>query len=154
MAASLNHLICQFSGPEQYITTIFGQYYGPSRKYHFVNAGHPHPIVIKNNGQIESPSQSDLIIGYVPDYEYAVHEISLDIGDIVFLYSDGVTETFDDSNDEFGEERLGQILSDYRNKSVSDICQSLLSDLRVFRKGKPQPDDITMTILKVIGWNK
>jgi len=151
MAASLNHLICQFSGPEQYITTIFGQYYGPSRKYHFVNAGHPPPIVIKNNGQIESPSQSDLIIGYVPDYEYAVHEISLDIGDIVFLYSDGVTETFDDTGREFGEKRLGEFLSEIKNRPVSEICKAVLDALGAFRKNQPQPDDITMTILKVKG---
>ncbi len=149
MARSLNHLICQFSGPEQYITTIFGQYYGPSRKYHYVNAGHPPPLIIRNNGSAESPSKSDLIIGYIPEFEYTVHEAVLDIGDIVFLYSDGVTETFDDTDDEFGEKRLGRLLSEIRDKPVSEICKSVLDSLSSFRKNKPQPDDITMAILKV-----
>ena len=151
MAKSLNHLICQFSGPEQYITTIFGQYYCPSRKYHYVNAGHPPPLIIRNNGEVDTPSKSDLIIGYIPEYKYTVHEVVLDIGDIVFLYSDGVTESFDDSDAEFGEKRLGQLLTKLSNQSVSDICNAVFDSLTEFRKGKPQPDDITMAILKAKG---
>jgi len=148
MARSLNHLICQFSGPEQYITTVFGQYYSPSRKYHFVNAGHPPPLIIRENGMVDSPEKSDLIIGYIPDFEYMVHEVTLGIGDFVFLYSDGVTETFDDTDDEFGEKRLERLLSEIRDKPVSEICKTVLDSLSKFRKNKPQPDDITIAILK------
>lgn len=151
MARSLNHLICQFSGPEQYITTIFGQFYGPSGKYHYVNAGHPPILIVRRDGKIESLSNSDLIIGYIPEYEYTVSEVILNHGDIIFLYSDGVTESFGEADDEFGIDRLGNILSEHRGESVSDICRIVLGVLSDFRKGRPQPDDITMTILKVKG---
>ena len=78
-----------------------------------------------------------------------VHEVQLYAGDLVFLYSDGVTESFDEKDIEFGEERLGELLSKLRSKSVSEICCTVLRNLEDFRKGKSQPDDITMAILKV-----
>lgn len=149
LADSLNHLICQFSGPEQYITAVFGQYDCSSGRFHYINAGHLPPLVVKKKEPINKLTKSDLVIGVMPGYRYMMNEVVLESDDILFLYSDGITELFGENDEEFGEERLEELLLQHRKEDISTIGTRILKALTDFREGKAQSDDITMVLLKV-----
>ncbi len=118
IADSLNNLICQFSSPEQYITVIFGLLDSERNVFRFINAGHLSPILITQNGELSRPPASDLIIGIVPGFQFHVNEISFRSGDLLFLYSDGITELYSEADEQFGDDRLAEFLLQNRGKNI------------------------------------
>jgi phosphoserine phosphatase RsbU/P len=149
MADSLNNLIYQFSSPDRFITAILGHYECKSRIFRYVNAGHPLPILVRNNGSIEEPPQSDIVIGVIAGYAFAESQIELEAGDILIIYSDGITELFNESDEEFGEERLRNLVLEIRYDAVPDICNRIFNALKDFRGNCQQSDDITFVVIKV-----
>lgn len=149
LAKRLNQLICQCSSPEQFITILFGRYNSAGNVFEYINAGHEPPMVIRKNGEIEIPQNGDLIIGVTPEYNYTENRVSLGNGDMLFACTDGVTETFNDSDEEFGCERLKNLLKECHNCSPDVMRQKIMDTLSNYRGPNPQPDDITMVILKV-----
>ncbi len=149
LARSLNHLICQFTPPEQFITAFFGLYDASEGAFRYINAGHEPPIIIRNNGEIEVPNAADLIIGVVPDYLYNENKIELSAGDVLFIFTDGVTETFNETGDDFGDTGIRRLLKTCDSMDAFSIGNKILTELKNFRGSGPQTDDITMLILKI-----
>jgi sigma-B regulation protein RsbU (phosphoserine phosphatase) len=150
MATSLNHLIYQFTGPEQFITALFGLYDGATGSFRYINAGHEPPHIVRRNGSIEIPSDSDLIIGVSPDYDYTVREVNLTGGELLFLYTDGITEALDESGQCFGAERLRGLLGSCLGLNVREILKRVVTALTDFRGAAIQTDDITALILRAM----
>jgi sigma-B regulation protein RsbU (phosphoserine phosphatase) len=150
LATSLNNLICQFSGPGQFITALFGIYDIPSQKFTYINAGHLPPIILNANGDISQFEAADLVIGVLPDINFGLNEILLKEGDILFIYSDGIIELYGKNDEQFGEIRLAELLGRSRNKDASTICSSIFQSLNEFRSDCVQSDDITMIALKIL----
>ncbi len=150
IADSLNNLVHKFTPPEQFITTIFGEYICSNSSFSFVNAGHPPLIIIRSNGTIESPSGdiNDLAIGILPDLQFSINKVTLKSGDILFLYTDGVTECFNDKGEEFGEERLKAFLKYNHTNSAEEISRLLPEELDRFRGNRERSDDITFVIIQ------
>ena len=149
MANSLNHLIYQYSDEIHYITTIFGLFDFETRRFQYINAGHLSPLLIKENGMIIGLSDRNIIIGSFLESEYTVNEIILEANDLLFLYSDGITEASAKDDTEFGEEKLKKLLIGNRDKPIHQIGPVILKTLAGFREDSFQQDDITMVILKV-----
>lgn len=149
LADSLNLLIHQFSGPEQFITTVFGLFECHSKIFRYINAGHPPPLIVKKDGQIIRLTDADLVIGIMPGYKFTPLETSLEAGDILCLYSDGIIEAFGAAGEEFGEERMAKVLVEHRADEIPVICTKMIEDISSFRKNVTQSDDITMVILRV-----
>ncbi|HWR82143.1 MAG TPA: GAF domain-containing SpoIIE family protein phosphatase [Candidatus Deferrimicrobium sp.] len=148
-AECLNNLICQFTGPEQYITALFGVFDGSTRRLRYVNAGHLPPIILRSSGRIEKPLQADLVIGVIPDVPFNVVEIGLDHEETVLLYTDGITEAYNEAQEQFGEERLETLLSNHRSRAPAELCDEIQKEVSRFRGSAEQSDDITMLVLKV-----
>jgi sigma-B regulation protein RsbU (phosphoserine phosphatase) len=148
MAGSLNDLIFQFSGPDRFITTILGHYEYRSRVFRYVNAGHPPPILFRSDGTIVEPSQADIVIGVIAGYAFTEAQIRLKAGDILVIYSDGITELFNENDEEFGEERLRNLIMEVRYEAVEDICGRIFNALKNFRGNRQQSDDITFVVMK------
>ncbi len=151
IADSLNNLICQFSSPEQYITVVFGLLDSERNVFRFINAGHLSPILITQNGELSRPPASDLIIGIVPGFQFNVNEISFRSGDLLFLYSDGITELYSEADEQFGDDRLAEFLLQNRGKNIPDLCAALFEKLNGYRGNRPQSDDVTMLAIKSRG---
>ncbi|MCK4632065.1 MAG: serine/threonine-protein phosphatase, partial [candidate division Zixibacteria bacterium] len=103
---------------------------------------------LRASGELELPSESDLIIGVVPGYSYTAHRISLEKGESVFIYTDGITEAFNEEEQEFGEERLEKILRENHQLLADEIGHKVYSEVVSFRGKREQSDDITMLILR------
>jgi len=149
LARSLNHLICQFTPPEQFITAFFGLYDTAGKKLRFINAGHEPSIIVRKNGSIEPLIEADLILGVMPDYTYNEYSVTLDAGDFLFIYTDGVTEAFNENDEEYGEERLKEFLKDCVGLEASAIGAKMMAELNQYRGQGIQTDDITMLILRL-----
>jgi len=91
-----------------------------------------------------------IALGVILDIELEEKEISLDSGDVVVLYTDGVTEAINESEEQFGPDRLTAIIERTRNLPASEIVQQIQQGVLEFSGGQPQFDDITLMVLKIV----
>ncbi len=150
LAENLNRLICQFTPPEQYITAMFGVYDASENKLSYINAGHCPPFIIRKTDAAQVPAEAGLVIGVLPDFTYSVNHIELAAGEMVFIYSDGITEAWNEKDEEFGEERLHSALSRYSGESAVDLGEEVYGQVVRHRGRQEQSDDITIVILRAV----
>jgi len=148
LARSLNHLICQFTGPEQFITALFGLYDCSKKTLNYINAGHEPPLIVRSDGRIETESQSDLVLGVMEDIPFNENSVTLNHGDMFIVFTDGITEAFNENDEQFGIVKLKNILKNLTSESADKVGKAVLEAIQTHRGAGPQTDDITMLILK------
>jgi len=114
---------------------------------HYCNAGHNAPYLLRAGGGIERLTRTGIAFGLVPDREYAAGKIRMAAGDLMFLFSDGITEAFDTAGREFGEARLEAVLQAARGSTAGGVVGKVLAATREFAVGAEQSDDITCLAL-------
>lgn len=150
IADSLNNMVHVFTPPGQFITTLFGEYVCGKNSFDYINAGHPPLIAIRSDGRIESPPEdkNDMAIGILPDTQFSINKISLNPCDKIFIYSDGVTECFNRSGEEYGVARLKAFLKYNRTKDPEELSRLLTIELDNFRGATERSDDITFLVIE------
>lgn len=149
LVPKLNNLIYNNATAEKFITFALCVYDTRTSTLLYVNAGHNYPLIVQSGGGIFALNISGLCLGVLPDSRYEQAEIRLHPGDILSLYTDGVTEANNKKYELYGEPRLFSMLSNLAQKDVRDIEIGILEDVRVFSDGTPQADDITMVLMKI-----
>ena len=104
-----------------YFTMVYGLLDPENGTVHWVSAGHPLPILVRADGSAEEIGKPNTPVGMMPDLEYSTSECTLSGGDRIYLYSDGLTEVFDDEEEMFGEERLMDFLATAGTKPAEDV---------------------------------
>ncbi len=118
----------------------------------FANGGHNPPLLCSNGGGIDFMQlPKSFVVGPMPDTEYKSQQMTLEPDDVIFLYTDGVTEAMNPGKELFSEERLKQCLSKLRGKKVKDIIDGVRTEIKDFAQGASQSDDITMLALRFNG---
>jgi serine phosphatase RsbU (regulator of sigma subunit)/predicted enzyme related to lactoylglutathione lyase len=143
---SVNRLFHENSGDSSYGTLFFGNYNDATRRLSYVNCGHPAPLLLRGDGDqfmVERLDSTSTVIGLFSDFECHVVERQLEAGDILIVYSDGVTEAVDTNGDEFGEHRLLEIARAHRHLSMPLLVEKLVEAARRFSHPE-QADDITV----------
>ncbi|PJZ50358.1 PP2C family protein-serine/threonine phosphatase [Leptospira saintgironsiae] len=140
-------LIERYRGSE-FMTSIAGIYNASDGAFSFVNAGHTPPICIRKGGRIELRNETQRVLGVLPT-DYRILTIHLNPGDKLVLFTDGVTETFDDNEEIFGEENLLRILSLNHDKDAQSLADLIKKTLEEFRNYKEPSDDISFVCLEV-----
>ena len=123
------------------------------------NAGHNPPVLIRDGKAKYVEFQPDLMLAGMEGTIYKEHTLQLEKGDILFLYTDGVTEAMDPDLKQYGEDRLLKLLSfgdDYpapsgANGIAGAVCEIVKEDIKCFVKGAEQSDDITMLCFRFLG---
>ena len=110
-----------------------------------VNAGHMAPIVRRANGAIEEPGEdvSGLPLGLMEDTEYEQYRTTIGSGDLFIMYTDGINESTNPAGDEYGIERLRQILKNFPG-TPSQVGPKIVDDVRTNLNGHPQHDDMCL----------
>jgi sigma-B regulation protein RsbU (phosphoserine phosphatase) len=116
----------------------------------YCNAGHDNPILIRENGSIERLEVGGLLLGFLDLNKYEEQKINLNKGELLIIFSDGVTEAMDENENEFGEENLIKIVMENINESSDLIIQNLVKELKSHAGKQIQSDDITLIIMKKI----
>jgi sigma-B regulation protein RsbU (phosphoserine phosphatase) len=129
--------------------TLFYLMLDPSEgRITYSNAGHNPPYVRRVDGSISTLTVSGIPLGIFTESKYEASEDHLDPGDVLLLYSDGVTECMNKAGDQFGEERLEEVLKEHAQKGAGEIRDAIASAVEGFREDHPSSDDMTLIVLK------
>jgi sigma-B regulation protein RsbU (phosphoserine phosphatase) len=144
---TVNRLFLAATVPEHYATMFVGQYDDHTRRLRYVNCGHNPPLLLRTNGACDRLPSTAPVVGLLEQWPAEAAEVTLAAGDTILLYSDGITEARDASDEEFGEERLGAALASCQGLPIEDLPAVLLAHVDWFAGHRPQ-DDRTLVALR------
>jgi phosphoserine phosphatase RsbU/P len=147
---SVNRLFYENTTESAYATLFFAEYEDRTRTLRYANCGHLPALLLRRDGSLERLDSTCTVVGLFRNWHCALRQCRLFPEDALVLYSDGVTESFDDKNEEFGEQRLIQALERHRNFSSEALMNSILDDVRSFSP-REQHDDITLIVARCQG---
>ena len=151
LVGRINNVIYQNTDPEKYITFFYGQLDKKTLSMDYVNAGHNPPYVLHKDGTIDELITGGIILGMMPDMPYEIGSCQLKKGDMLMLFTDGVTETMTLDDEEYEERRVIDFLKKTGlTKDPENINNDLIVDLEKFAAGAPQNDDITILTLQIL----
>ena len=132
----------------RYVTLVYAVLDVPSRRTIYVNAGHPPPVVLRENGEVEALESGGVPLGMFEAPRYFEGFAGLEKGDLMVFYTDGIVESSDAHDDHYGMDRLVTTLGDVRTESAEAICRHVMDDVRSFSFGRQ--DDRTLLVLKAL----
>ena len=144
----LNKATCVNCPSNRFITFFFCVLDASTGDLAYANAGHNPPVLMRANGAAEMVEGGGPVLGLLPMAPYRQMRVHLEPGDLLALYSDGVTEADNTAEEEFGEERLIEALRQNRTEPAEAIVQAVRNALAGFTATAPQADDITLVIAK------
>jgi sigma-B regulation protein RsbU (phosphoserine phosphatase) len=145
---SLNEVLLERRVDAQYVTLLILLWHASSRRIIMANAGAIPPMICRS-GQIFSPSVEGTPIGLLEDREYDEVAIETEPGDVIALYSDGIHDGPNVEGEEYGDERLAEVLKKTSHLPAKAIVDSIFKDLELFTAGTRMFDDQTIIILKI-----
>ncbi len=140
----VNNQLCEGNDAGLFVTCWMGVLSLSTGELVFANAGHPLPIAVRGGRVSFVKEKPDLVLAAIRDTEYTDYKVTLNPGDRLFVYSDGVTESTDKENRLFGEERLVGLFSNDMEGTPQEDLERVKNVLDVFAKDVPQFDDVTM----------
>src|SRR5579884_1380346 len=145
---TLNRNLAERCPLGRFITLFYGLLNPSTGALTYANAGHNHPVLIRRSGEIEYLTAEGMIMGLLPSVTYQSKESMLESGDLLALYSDGVTEARNAAGEEFGEERLAEFLLQRRSQACPDTVKALLEYVRAWHGDATLTDDFTVVLLR------
>lgn len=147
----VNRLLAGESLDSMFVTLFYGIINIETGEIDYTNAGHNPPYILHNDGTAEElPRSKNFIVGVFDDFVFRNDQMKLENGDTLVMYTDGVTEAFNEAKEQFGESRLEDTLKKVCGKTCKDMNDVLISDLKAFAGNEPQSDDITTLLIKRI----
>ena len=143
-----NNQLCEDNDQNMFVTAWMGVLEIDTGKFTFVNAGHNPPILKNNEKSAWLKSSPRFVLGGIKNIKYFQNEITLNPGDRLLLYTDGVTEAINNKEEFFGEKRLIEILDKKGDSQIKEVLDSIKNDIDLFVGDLDQFDDITMLILE------
>jgi serine phosphatase RsbU (regulator of sigma subunit)/catechol 2,3-dioxygenase-like lactoylglutathione lyase family enzyme len=147
---SVNQLFCENTFESAYTTLFFAEYDDRAQRLRYANCGHLSGLVLRGDDSLDRLESTASVLGLFGDWDCAIGERRLGRGDLFVLYTDGVTESFNEAGDEFGEERLVESVRRRRHQPSQAMLQSIVEDVRSFSPHE-QYDDITLIVAKCTG---
>ncbi len=113
-----------------------------------VNAGHNPPALVRADGRIEACAVGSVPVGMMEDTEYTVGELTLEPGDVLAMFSDGIPEAVNPADEEYGEERFARLIAEHRHDVLPAVAAAALADLNQFRGEAEVGDDVTLVMVR------
>lgn len=150
--AIVNRELSSNEGQSLFVTIFFGIINIRTGEILYTNGGHNNPIVVKKNGEPSFVHPiGGMVIGLMDDADFETGKFVLDPGELLFLYTDGVTEAMNEKREQYSEERLKSILKRSGGLNCRETIESVFADVKSFAGKAPQSDDITMLAIRRIG---
>ena len=144
---SVNQLFYENSTDNAYATLFFGEYDDKARRLRYANCGHLSALLLRRDNTLERLDSTSTVLGLFSEWDCSIAEREIFPGDTLALYTDGVTESFNNNGDEFGEQRLIEALRRNRDLSSEALLASIVEDIRHFNPHE-QHDDITLIVAR------
>lgn len=144
-----NRLILADSRAGLFVTTFYAVLETRTGQLTYANGGHNYPLRYETaTGQIHPLRAQGIVLGIVPEPQFDQLSLQLSPGDVLLLYTDGVTEAMNPERELFGDERLAAVLRAHHQRSPQEIINAVLDAVNSFAGGQSQADDITMVVIK------
>ncbi len=145
---SINRLLYESTPSETFVTAFFGEYDSSTRRLRYVNCGHLPPFLLKTKeGGIARLQPSATVLGAFPAWHGDEASVEMSCGDMMFLFSDGLTEAESAIGEEFGDSRLLEVVASVRTATPEAIIAEVFATVRRFSSGVQQ-DDMTAVVLR------
>ena len=145
----LNDILYRSTSPSRYATLFSALWDGRSRTLTYSNAGHNPPLQFGSGG-LERLSSGGIPLGVLGNVRYEQERRPLSAGDLLALYTDGVTEATNQAGREFGEQRLVSTLSRHRHLPLDELVGAVLRELETWLGGHPPQDDVTLVLARAL----
>ena len=146
----LNRQIYNYTGTNRFATFFYAHYDGNLQTMIYCNAGHNPPLHFHGD-ECRRLSAGGTVVGIFPEVAYEQETLRLADGDLIVAYTDGLTECADVNGEEFGEDRLIQLIRDNRNMPVEDMKKMIIERVLAWKSSEEQADDITLIIARLMG---
>ncbi|MFQ5750813.1 MAG: GAF domain-containing SpoIIE family protein phosphatase [bacterium] len=143
-----NQFLYRNTEDTKFVTLFCGVLDAKSKTFNYVNAGHNFPYYLDKQDQFHPLEIGGLVLGILPDCPFDEGKVELHAGEIIVIFSDGVTEAENELEDLFGEQRLRQIIRENKELTANQIINKIYNGVNDFAGGKSQYDDITMVVIK------
>ncbi|HVN06417.1 MAG TPA: SpoIIE family protein phosphatase [Bryobacteraceae bacterium] len=148
LCGRINRIVAGNLGSGKFITFLYGVLDGPRRRFSYTNAGHCEPILVRRNGDCTRVNHGGVVLGIFPDWSYQEEHVELEPGDRLVLFTDGITEISNANDEEFGEERLMEVLRANRALDAEGMQKRVMAAIVDFSGGKFQ-DDASLIVAAV-----
>jgi serine phosphatase RsbU (regulator of sigma subunit)/predicted enzyme related to lactoylglutathione lyase len=145
LLCSVNQIFHKNTNDSAYATLFLAEYDDGRRRLRYANCGHLPGLLLRGNNTVERLESTGTVLGLFRDWDCAVEERSLEPGDTLAVYTDGITEAFNAEGEEFGEERLIDSMRRYRSLAPPHLVAAVVDEVRQFSADE-QTDDITLTV--------
>jgi sigma-B regulation protein RsbU (phosphoserine phosphatase) len=145
---AVNKYLTESIPPNRFVTLFYAELDPDVGRLTFLNAGHNPPLIVHAGGTMEQLAAGGLPLGIMADAEFREGRTQLHPGDVLVIYSDGVSEAVNPSGEEFGPTRLYEVVARNLDASAGGIRDRIESALTKFCQGTPAADDITLVIVK------
>jgi sigma-B regulation protein RsbU (phosphoserine phosphatase) len=133
--------------PDRFATLFYGLYNDGTRRLRYVNCAHSEPLLLRGSGALERLEPTATVVGAFARWHCVEASVEVRPGDMLTLYSDGVTEAMGAGNEEFGEDRLIATLRANRRAEASETVRAVIGAVADFSRG-PRSDDETVMVLR------
>jgi phosphoserine phosphatase RsbU/P len=144
---SVNQLFYQNTTDNAYATLIFAEYDGAAQRLRYANCGHLSALLLRADETLERLESTCTVLGLFEEWHCSMEELQIFLGDTLVLYTDGVTESFNAAEEEFGEGRLVEAIRRHRELPSQALLASIIEELQRF-SAREQHDDITLIVAK------
>ncbi len=150
LISRINLLVNKVFKPEQFISMVYAEFTSSEKGlFTYVNAGHSTPLLLHSaSDEVERLSATGHILGPFLSDKYRSEFALMGKGDILLLYTDGVTEAANEEREMYGERRLISKLKELKDKTPKEICQLLLEEVQIYSKAPEVSDDKTIVVVK------
>ncbi|MDR3295044.1 MAG: SpoIIE family protein phosphatase, partial [Clostridiales Family XIII bacterium] len=149
--AFVNNMLCENNDASMFVTAFMGYLDVPTGRFRYANAGHNPPLIRQGESFAWLPVETDMALAGMEGMSYAQRETVLAPGDVLYLYTDGVTEAENEAEAFFGEDRLLETAEKHRELPPQALAEAVLAEINGFAGGKEQADDVTMLTLRYNG---
>jgi sigma-B regulation protein RsbU (phosphoserine phosphatase) len=146
----VNNLLFESTEPENYVTALYGVLDIKNRIFTFANGGHNAPMLRHADGNIEYLTQGGMALGALENSKYEERPVKLNTGEIIVFYTDGVTEAKNEKEEEFGTQRLKQVINISHPFSANQIMENIQNAVKTFTNDASYADDLTLVVIKVV----
>jgi phosphoserine phosphatase RsbU/P len=143
----VNQFFSQNTPDGSFATLFLADYHVPTGRLRYVNCGHPPALILRRDDSIDRLDPTATVLGIFKKWDCELGERTIHPGDTLVLYTDGITESFNESRDEYGEARLIESLLRHRAQPSQSLLQNIVADVRQFSPHE-QHDDITLIVAK------
>ncbi len=146
-----NSLLCNESVSGMFVTVFYAILNVQTGQLEYVNAGHNPPYLISGGELKKVPMTGGTVLGFLDDIEFRTGNLTMAPGDVLYLYTDGITEAFNAQDQQYGEERLEKHLTSDPSATLVSLVKTTIAGVNDFSSGVPQSDDITLLAVQYKG---